>query len=301
MQNTSPSPSLSAKLYSFWQRQFTLDTTEAQARFDILFGVIFVIVWGIALPIVTYGEVRKPLLLGYLHLLIYISGGAALMAQLLSSLVSIRFWWRPYWLISVLWLDILAALTVGVALLPLSVSLMPWLVGIIGFTPFFTAFTWFRISWRLLHGTNQVARTTHRLAFSFGVFLVWFMFVGSVQVSGWFSRPDIESLPIYPQASSFQISPWHITDSGTASETVQHFETSDSASDVVRFYQEQLLTSGWVAVDNPPYEVTLSTGEQQMTASYDYASASGRHYRAYLLIYDHREKPYTVVVNLKRY
>lgn len=300
MQNTSSSPLLLAKLQSFWQRQFRSEPTAAQVRFDILFGIVFVVFWGIAFPIATYGEVGKSLFLGYLRLLFYISGGAALIAQLIFPLVSVRFWWLSYWLIGVLWLGVLAAVMVGGALLLISVSFLPWLIGIFGFAPFLTAFTWFRTSWRLLRRTEQAVSRTHALAFSSGVFLAWFVLVGTIQAYGWFTRPDIESLPIYPQASNVNIRPWHITDSGTASETVQHFEISDPASKVASFYQEQLLASEWVAVDNPPYEVTLPTGEQQMTASYDYTAVSGRHYRMYFLIYDHRNKPYSVVVRLKR-
>jgi len=146
----------------FFHRQFHLEPTVRQRRFDWAFGVVLPIVCVAADPIVfqdSFGG-SEPLL-----------GKYKVFAYLLSSvsIMSMAAWllWgqrlgelRPY-LGGLFIAGAAISLMVGVILLPFSLIGMFFLIGFLGFTPLLSSFVYLRNGVRAIDGaTNDLATGT---------------------------------------------------------------------------------------------------------------------------------------------
>lgn len=147
---------------SFWRRQFALDPTPKQQVFDVFFGIVLPIVCLICDPIVFKGI----FIFRYTHLfsiLFY-----AFFAGQIAALIFYLFMrWNHPLLAGWLLCGAAAAFVLGVCMLPLSVmGLMLYLIGALGFTPFFTAFVYARNAIRILRNQSTL--------FAYPVF-AWFI------------------------------------------------------------------------------------------------------------------------------
>ena len=128
---------------SFWARQFAGDLTEGQVFFDVAAGVVLPLFCLIVDPIVFRASFDRPLLAGYRTLgLVAIGCG-------MMSLIA----WLCFRRAAALFVGLLAggftfAALLGLVMLPLSIIALPILIGLLGFTPFLTAFAFFRNGWR---------------------------------------------------------------------------------------------------------------------------------------------------------
>ena len=133
----------------FWRRQFDGAPTRAQRWFDVTFGVVIPVLCFYFDPIVFRGG--------------YFNGqgfypGLRFYAYTISALemVALCAWlcgaWRarlgPAVLTGVLLAGSMFSFALGVAILPLSIVGLIFLVGILGFVPFLTALVYLRNAWR---------------------------------------------------------------------------------------------------------------------------------------------------------
>ena len=135
----------------FWRRQFQLEPTSSQRKFDWIYGVGLPLVCVAADPVVF---VEDGLLAGYRSFALVLSA---------ASILGMAAWllWGPKlgWLaapISGLFIAGGAvSFAVGLMLFPYSVlGLLFFLIGFLGFTPIFSAVVFLRNGFRALH-TSQ--------------------------------------------------------------------------------------------------------------------------------------------------
>ena len=142
----APFYNVGTKKSGFWRRQFAPIPTPAQDKFDTLFAIVLPILFLVLDPVVfkTPGSLFGP---GYLE-------EYQLVAYLVSSLeIGLFLTWRTFRLrlrpFSTAFAGAFIAgavfsVVIGIAILPLSVLGLMVLIGIFGFTPFFTAFVFLR-------------------------------------------------------------------------------------------------------------------------------------------------------------
>lgn len=135
---------------SFWRRQFSDNSTEPQAVFDIAFGLIAPILCFYFDPVVFKGGVMgQPILQPY-QLFAY--GVTALevslfaVAMLFGSLLGT--WSRLIG--GALICGAVFSAVIGLAILPYSLMGLVIAIGALGFIPFVTAFVYLRVGWRAL-------------------------------------------------------------------------------------------------------------------------------------------------------
>lgn len=142
----------------FWIRQFEPVPTRSQELFDGIFGVILPILCFVADPIVFRGGFfGGPVLEGY-----------QVLAYLVSTIeIGVFIVWRTFRkqlvtfsapFAGVLFAGGLFSAAIGIAILPLSMLALLVVIGILGFTPFLTAFVYFRSGVRAMK--DQVNNST---------------------------------------------------------------------------------------------------------------------------------------------
>ena len=140
----------------FWRRQFAPETTARQRTFDILFGILAPIFCVVADPIVFRTS-------GFGHPWIPYATGAYIFIGL--EILTLTAWLaipRKSPLLSLalagpLLAGGLAAMGLGIRMLPLSLLGLLAIIGILGFTPFATGFVYLRNglrAWRSLRGVE---------------------------------------------------------------------------------------------------------------------------------------------------
>lgn len=135
----------------FWRRQFGEQVTPKQRRFDILFGFVMPVLCLVFDPIVfrEWLSDKPGFLLGSLQFYAY-TIIALEMVALAAWLSGVAGRGRPPAALGgVLLAGGLFSFALGVVLLPFSVlGIIFFLVGILGFTPLFTAVVYLRNGWR---------------------------------------------------------------------------------------------------------------------------------------------------------
>ena len=143
---------------SFWKRQFDSVQTPGQATFDGIFGVILPVLCFVADPTVFKGLLLGPAWLRQYQVLAY-----------LVAVVEIGVFivWRTFRkqlttfsapFAGVLFAGGLFSTAIGIVILPLTLIGLFVLVGVLGFTPFLTAFVYFRSGVRAMK--DQVNNAT---------------------------------------------------------------------------------------------------------------------------------------------
>lgn len=139
---------LNQRKVGFWSRQFSSDVTLPQSIFDFVVGVIAPILCFVFDPIVFndgFGLALAPQPLARYKLFVYLF--SALSIVTLSLFLTQRIKSGPLTAIiaGILLSGALCSLVIGIIILPFSVlGLIFFFIGILGFTPFLTAFVYLR-------------------------------------------------------------------------------------------------------------------------------------------------------------
>lgn len=133
----------------FWKRQFQVETTSRQKKFDWFFGVIMPVICVLFDPVVFSGRALGPAYLGAYKPGAFILSFASIMAMAAWLIWGGRLKWMNSVLAGLFLCGGLVSLVVGGLILPLSlIGLMLLFIGALGFIPFFAGFVYLRNSWR---------------------------------------------------------------------------------------------------------------------------------------------------------
>lgn len=148
----------------FWPRQFALVPTRAQDTFDSIFGVILPVLCFIADPLVLKGGIMGPPVYARFQLVVYLISTVEMGAFLV---------WRTFRkpvngfapvFAGVFLAGAILCVVIGLAILPLTLIGLFFLIGFLGFIPFFTAFVYLRSGVRALRTPLIDVRSSARLA-----------------------------------------------------------------------------------------------------------------------------------------
>ncbi len=158
----------------FWRRQFAADVTPAQRRFDITFGFVLPILCFVFDPIVFREWMSdRPGIFGHWQLYVYTVSALEMVALAAWLSKAVGRGRPPAALGGMLLAGGLFSLVVGVVMLPISLLGLILLLGVFGFTPFFTAVVYLRNGWRAANpgraGDDMGWRDA--AAFAFGIVL----------------------------------------------------------------------------------------------------------------------------------
>jgi hypothetical protein len=134
-------PSESTKALGFWDRQTGLPATRRQVAFDLFFGVAAPIACLIMDPgIFSWGGLPGTSRLTHFQIFAYLEIGICI-AALIFYLVTRR---ASAFLAGILFIGSVFSLAVGFIILPLTLVGVFMLIGVLGFTPFFTSYVFLR-------------------------------------------------------------------------------------------------------------------------------------------------------------
>ena len=140
----------------FWERQFSLEPTRKQVRFDWAYGVVLPIVCVAADPIVFRGGFEPgDALLGNFKIFAYALSSVSIMAMAAWLLWGHRLGELRPFLGGLFIVAATVSTLVGIVLLPFSLIGMFLLIGFLGFTPLFAGFVFFRNAIRALDGATD--------------------------------------------------------------------------------------------------------------------------------------------------
>ncbi len=164
---------VSIKKANFWQRQFAQNFTPAQTIFDSLIGIVGPIACLIFDPFVFTGS-RYGLLPGPLvqyRVFAYLGIGAGSLILTIWLVFGAHLNTGHGFFASVLLFGALVAFGIGLVLLPFSLFGLLVVIGILGFTPFLTAFVYLRNGLRALRRMRPSHSTHEKAAFASSVIL----------------------------------------------------------------------------------------------------------------------------------
>ena len=146
----------------FWRRQFTGEPTATQNGFDKWFGVALPVACFVFDPLIFQGWVLNDGLLEDYRLFVYIV--SAIEIGLLLCWFTFR---RELEAVAAPFAGVFIAgglfsLLIGVLILPLSVIGTLWVIGIAGFTPFFTGIVYLRNGARAMRAQLNNSAFAHR-------------------------------------------------------------------------------------------------------------------------------------------
>lgn len=129
---------------SFWQRQFQAEPTDGQKSFDTMFGIVLPIVCFFFDPIVFRTGGFGGALAGEYKPFAYLLSFVSIMALLAFKLWGEKLKWLNGLLSGLFAAGATVSLIVGIVLFPFSIMGLIIFIGILGFTPLFTAFVYWR-------------------------------------------------------------------------------------------------------------------------------------------------------------
>jgi hypothetical protein len=138
-----PSASSTPKA-GFWRRQFQQTPTTKQKVFDWVFGVVLPLICVVADPIVFKGFGVEGPLLGFARPFAYIFSFASILMMTGWLALGNRLRAIAAPLAGLFVAGSLISLCVGTVLLPFSILGMFLIIGVLGFTPFFSSLVYFR-------------------------------------------------------------------------------------------------------------------------------------------------------------
>src|SRR5262245_24122976 len=139
-----------ANQQGFWQRQFSPQQTRSQLIFDMIFGVHGPVICFLADPIVFKSMLLPPALYPDYQFFVYLVTLLQVPFLAMWLLYGTRFKSAGLIVGGALMAGALFSFFIGVMILPFSLLGLLWLIGIFGFTPFLTAFVYFRNSVRAM-------------------------------------------------------------------------------------------------------------------------------------------------------
>jgi hypothetical protein len=129
---------------SFWQRQFQVEPTQKQRHFDTTFGIVLPIICFFFDPIVFRDGGFGPALAGDFKPFAYLLSFVSIMMLLAFKLWGEKLKWLNGLLSGLFAAGAAVSMIVGMLLFPFSVMGLVIFIGILGFTPLFTAFVYWR-------------------------------------------------------------------------------------------------------------------------------------------------------------
>ena len=186
----------------FWKRQFDPVPTGGQELFDGIFGVILPVLCFVADPIVFKGGVFSGPFFEDFKVLAYLTSAIEIAVFIVwrSFRTHLTTFSAPF--AGVLFAGGLFSTVIGIVILPLTLFGLLLLIGVLGFIPFLTAFTYFRSSVRAMK--DQVRNSTFGFRFMTaalaGLLTIGFSVGGSI-----FLQP---LLPITEQANRVWDETW---------------------------------------------------------------------------------------------
>ena len=170
----------------FWARQFGNVLTEKQDQFDVVFGVVLPVIALVVDPIVFQGGFfgEQPFLARF-HLFAYLFCGLQMGIFLCWRTLGRHLLPVAGLIGGVLLAGALFSFIVGVLILPLTLVGLVILIGIVGFTPFFTGFVYLRTGIRAVkcQERNVLSETRFLVGFVTGLLSVLMPLLISLQVS----------------------------------------------------------------------------------------------------------------------
>ena len=162
----------------FWARQFQSQATTGQKVFDWLFGVFLPVICFVFDPIVFKGGFDGKALLGNYTPFAYLLSFVSIMAIAAWMIWGAKLKWLNGFLAGLFFLGGFISFCVGVVLFPYSLMGLIILIGILGFTPFFSSFIYLRNAFRALQASKPFLEKSvliYAVAFGaiFSVLVLW--------------------------------------------------------------------------------------------------------------------------------
>jgi hypothetical protein len=147
MENQTPNVSESEfnqpdQKIGFWRRQFRSEATVKQKVFDWIFGIVLPVICFTFDPIVFSGNGWAPF--GEYKPFAYLLNFASIMMLMAFLLWGRKLKWVSGFLSGLFALGGTISLIVGIVIFPLSIIGLIILIGVLGFTPLFSAFVYWR-------------------------------------------------------------------------------------------------------------------------------------------------------------
>ena len=127
----------------FWKRQFQTETTKPQKVFDGFFGIFLPAICFLFDPIVFRTNGGAPLA-GEYKSFAYILSFVSIMTLLAFMLWGKKLKWLNGFTSGIFAAGAIISLIIGIGLFPFSLMGLIILIGVLGFTPFLTAFVYWR-------------------------------------------------------------------------------------------------------------------------------------------------------------
>ena len=159
-------PPIEVKPLRFWPRQFALVPTRAQDRFDAIFGVILPVLCFMADPVyfkTGFMNDGEPIFARFqlvVYLITTVEMGSFLVWRTFRKHVS---GYAPIFA-GVFFAGAVFSCVIGLAMLPLTIFALLFLIGVFGLIPFVTAFAYFRSGVRAMRIPRTDLRSSARLA-----------------------------------------------------------------------------------------------------------------------------------------
>lgn len=144
----------------FWPRQFSNTITKAQVRWDVVLGIILPVLCFIFDPIVFKGNIHDggtpfiPISLTQFKLFVYFFSALAILTFALWLWLGSKVGLLSGILAGIMLAGAAGSFLIGVLILPLSLIGLMFLIGALGFIPFFTAFVYLRNGIRALNAAK---------------------------------------------------------------------------------------------------------------------------------------------------
>lgn len=168
----------------FWRRQFAAVPTRSQVLFDGIFGVILPILCFVADPVVFKNGIFGPPEFGRYQVLAYLVSTVEIAVFIVwrTFRKQLTTFSAPFG--GVLLAGGLFSTAIGIAILPLSVLGLLFVIGVLGFIPFLTGFVYFRNGVRAMK--DQVNNSTFGFRFLTaalaGILVIGLSFWGSLYI-----------------------------------------------------------------------------------------------------------------------
>ncbi len=144
------------KPLSFTARQFQLEPTRRQQKFDWTFGVVLPLICVAADPIVFYNRLGfERAVLGEYKTFAYVLSAVSILSMAAWLLWGQRLGELRGYLAGLFLAASAVSFMVGLAILPWSLLGSLVLIGLLGFTPFFSSFVFLRNSVRAIDGATS--------------------------------------------------------------------------------------------------------------------------------------------------
>jgi len=148
----------------FWRRQFALVPTPAQNTFDSIFGVILPVLCFMADPVVLKGTMLTPPMYGKFQLVVYVISTVEMGAFLVWRTFPKQVCGFASIFAGVFFAGAVFSGVIGLAILPMTLFALLFMIGILGFIPFLTAFVYLRTGARAFRVSLHDPRASRRLA-----------------------------------------------------------------------------------------------------------------------------------------